>query len=306
MDSITEGIDGAAFITQFRNREKNRSVPVLVVSSTEAMTVRLAALEAGATDFITTPCDVKELKLRIRNLLTLREHNASLARQARNLERAIFDATSALFCREDELIRRLSRAAEYRDGETGLHLNRMAEYSELIARTLGMSHEQQELILKSAPMHDIGKIGIPDTILLRPGKLSPDEYKIMKKHPEIGFSILAGSSSPLVNSGAEIARSHHETWDGTGYPLGLSGEDIPIFGRICAVADVFDALTTERPYKSAWSLSSAFQFLRERRGTQFDPGCVDVFLDRKDKVQEIHSSYGGLQALNYHEVPLFQ
>ena len=306
MDSITEGLDGVAFITQFRARDKNRTVPVLVVSSTAAMTVRLEALEAGATDFITTPYDVTELKLRIRNLLALREHNSSLVRQARDLERAVLDVTSALFCREEELIGRLSRAAEYRDVETGQHLARMAEYSVMIARNLGMSSEQQELILKSAPMHDIGKIGIPDTILLRPGKLSAEEYEIMKRHPEIGFRILAGSSSTLVNCGAEIARSHHEWWDGSGYPSGLAGEEIPIFGRICAVADVFDALTTERPYKPSWTLPSAVDFLRERRGTHFDPDCIDAFMEGWSEVQKIYSAYGNSQAGDHRQQIFYQ
>ena len=200
-------------------------------------------------------------------------------------------ATEEIRRREQETILRLSRAAEFRDPETGDHLQRMAHYSWMIAVRLGLPPEQQQLILEAAPMHDVGKVGIPDHILLKPGKLDEAEFSIMKQHPVIGHQILSDSSSPLLQIAAVIAISHHEKYDGTGYPHGRKGEDIPLFGRIVAVADVFDALTSERPYKRAWSLEDAVVFLEEGCGSHFDPKCVQAFLTGWDQVVDIRRRF---------------
>jgi putative two-component system response regulator len=185
----------------------------------------------------------------------------------------------------------LSKAAEYRDPETGAHILRMAHYSRLIAQRLGLSVADQDLLLEAAPMHDIGKVGIMDKILLKPGKLDFDEFEIMKQHAIFGYDLLKGSSSRVLQAGAEIAKGHHEKFDGSGYPFGLAGEAIPIFSRIVAVADVFDALTSERPYKKAWTLEAAVDMLKQGSGKHFDPNCVTAFLDAWDEVLEIRQRY---------------
>ncbi len=200
-------------------------------------------------------------------------------------------ATAEIVARERETVFRLSKAAEYRDPETGAHILRMAHYSQLIARKLGMSAAEQDLLLEAAPMHDIGKVGIADKILLKPGKLDADEFEIMKRHAVFGYELLQGSSSRVLQAGAEIALGHHEKFDGSGYPNGLKGEEIPIFSRIVAVADVFDALTSERPYKKAWELEAAVDFLNAGAGTHFDPKCVMAFLEAWEEVMEIKDRF---------------
>jgi putative two-component system response regulator len=186
-------------------------------------------------------------------------------------------ATAEVVARERETVIRLCRAAEFRDPETGAHILRMAHYSWLIARQLGFPLADQDLLLEAAPLHDIGKVGIADKILLKPGRLDADEFEIMKQHAIFGHELLQGSASRVLQAGANIARGHHEKFDGSGYPSGLAGENIPIFSRIVAVADVFDALTSERPYKSAWTLDAASEFLRQGAGFHFDPACVNAF-----------------------------
>jgi len=193
--------------------------------------------------------------------------------------------------REKEAIFRLSRAAEYRDPETGAHLLRMSNYTRLIARQLGLPIAEQEMLQEAAPMHDIGKVGIPDAILLKPGRLTEQEMETMRQHPVFGHEILNGSVSPLLQCAAVVALSHHEKFDGSGYPQRLAGEAIPLWGRIVAVADVFDALTSARPYKPAWPLERAREFLQSQRGLHFDPQCVDVLLQAWPEVMAIRQQY---------------
>jgi len=190
-----------------------------------------------------------------------------------------------------ETIHKLSAAAEFKDEDTASHILRMSRYCAVIAKGHGLDEDQVDLILNSSPMHDIGKMGIPDAILLKPGKLTEEEWVVMRRHTGIGESILRGGSSKYLAAGAEIAISHHEKWDGTGYPNGLSGADIPLAGRICAVADVFDALTTRRPYKSAFSNEKALEIMAEGRGRHFDPDLYDVFIANYEQVLEIQRSY---------------
>lgn len=201
-------------------------------------------------------------------------------------------ATRTIAERERETIFCLARAAEYRDPETGGHIMRMAHYSRLIASRLGLPEEEQQLIFEAAPMHDVGKVGTRDEILLKPGRLTTDEFAIMKQHASIGHDILGDSSSPILRTAAIIAGTHHEKYDGSGYPNGLTGEEIPLYGRIVAVADVFDALTSSRPYKKAWDVDRAADYLREKSGSHFDPACVAVFLDAWEKVLDIRARYG--------------
>ncbi|WP_318013805.1 HD domain-containing phosphohydrolase [Roseateles oligotrophus] len=224
-------------------------------------------------------------------LLELELAQAKLADRAEWLAGEVAKATQEVLARERETVVRLSKAAEYRDPETGAHILRMAHYSELIAQGLGLPDADRQLLLEAAPMHDIGKVGITDSILLKPGRLTPEEFEVMKRHAQIGHEILKDSSSMVLQTGAAIALGHHEKFDGSGYPQGLIGEAIPIFSRIVAVADVFDALTSERPYKKAWSLEQAAEHLRSHSGTHFDPRCVDCFFARWDEVLAIRQRF---------------
>ena len=224
-------------------------------------------------------------------LLELGDARKKLADHAEWLAEEVSKATHEITQRERETVFRLSKAAEYRDRETGAHILRMAHYSQLIARGLGLSADDQKLLLEAAPMHDIGKVGIADNILLMPRRLNGDEFEIMKQHALYGYEILKESSSQVLQAGAAIARGHHEKFDGSGYPNGLRGKEIPIFSRIVAVADVFDALTSERPYKPAWTLENAASYLRENAGSHFDPDCVATFFDQWDAVLDIRQRF---------------
>jgi putative two-component system response regulator len=239
-------------------------------------------------------------------------YNDNLANESQRLRVAVDDRTKALQNAtaalerakaeldraQRETIERLTRAAEFRDDETAAHLQRMSHYSRLLARRKGLDDYTAELIRVASPMHDVGKIGIPDSILLKPGKLTLEEYEIMKQHAEIGYRILSGSDSPLLELAASIARSHHEKWNGGGYPRGLAGADIPIEGRIVAVADVFDALTSRRPYKPAWSLADAIALLQAGRGEHFDPELIDLFIGGMDDVLAIKARFRDDEALH--------
>jgi putative two-component system response regulator len=283
--------DGLEFIKRFRERAINADIPVLMITADHEKETRYAALDTGANDFLTKPIDNAEFRARMRNMLALRRSQKSLADRATWLAEKVAEATEEILDREHEMITRLSRAAEFRDPETGAHIQRMSNYSRLIAEQLGLSDEDQALILRAAPMHDVGKIAIPDHILLKPGRLDDEELVIMRTHAEKGYEILKDSKCSLLDTAALIAMTHHEKWDGTGYPRGLSGEDIPMFGRIVAVADVFDALTTERPYKKAWEVERATQFLKDGMDNHFDSRVVQAFLDRLEDALIIRDSF---------------
>jgi len=284
-------LNGIDFIQRFRATPGRADIPVLMVTANDELTVRYSALEAGANDFLTKPLDKIEFRARMRNMLALRANQKRLEDRASWLAEEVLKATDEIVRRERETILRLSKAAEFRDPETGAHIQRMAHYSWLIAVRLGLPPEHQRLILEAAPMHDVGKVGIPDHILLKPGRLDPAEFDIMKQHPVIGHKILADSGSPLLQMAAVIALSHHEKFDGSGYPHGLAGEAIPLVGRIVAVADVFDALTSARPYKLAWDVDTAVELMRSQRSIHFDPQCVDAFLERFDEVLAVRQRF---------------
>jgi response regulator RpfG family c-di-GMP phosphodiesterase len=284
VDYHMPSMSGAEFVSAFRNTVRNRDTPVIVVTAERALEVRHECLRAGATDFLCKPIDGIEVAARVSNLLTLRRAQLDLKDRAAWLSREVEKATAELVSREEELIRRLALAAECHDSTTGQHIERMAQYSFIVAQALGMSETACEQLLKAAPMHDIGKVGVPDAILNKPGRLTPEEMEQMRLHTVYGYEILSGSSSKLIQLAADIALSHHERFDGGGYPNRLRGEEIPLAARIVAVADVFDALTSVRSYKPVWSADEALYYLMQERGGQFDPLCVDAFLSRRQTV----------------------
>lgn len=291
VDYMMPEMDGIEFTQQFRGFENYQNIPVLMVTANNETTVRHKALMNGVTDFLNKPLDNSEFVARARNMLALRQSHKKLMDHAAWLADEVRKATAKIIERERETIFCLSRATEFRDPETGAHIVRMAHYSRHIANVLNLTVDQQDLLLEAAPMHDIGKVGISDGILLKPGKLTDEEFAVMKNHPTIGFELLNASTSPLLKVAAEIAYTHHEKFDGSGYPRGLAGNDIPLFGRIVAVADVFDALTSERPYKKAWTIDLAIDMLREGAGTHFDPACVEAFLSDFDEVLRIKGTF---------------
>jgi putative two-component system response regulator len=292
VDYMMPAPDGIEFVRRFREIPGMGEVPVVMVTANNLVETRYNALMAGATDFLTKPVDRHEFTARMKNMAALRRGQKLLADRAALLAVEVAAATRTIAERERETIFCLARAAEYRDPETGGDIMRMAHYSRLIASRLGLPEEEQQLIFEAAPMHDVGKVGTRDEILLKPGRLTTDEFAIMKQHASIGHDILGDSSSPILRTAAIIAGTHHEKYDGSGYPNGLTGEEIPLYGRIVAVADVFDALTSSRPYKKAWDVDRAADYLREKSGSHFDPACVAVFLDAWEKVLDIRARYG--------------
>ena len=248
--------------------------PILVFTADATLQSRRKALEAGASDFLTKPGDVVEILLRVKNFLELRKMQKDLESANERLEDKVIERTQQLWDANVEVVIRLARAAEYRDDQTGEHINRVASLSHELALQLGIGEREAELIKLAAPLHDVGKIALSDSILLKPGSLTPEEREIMQKHTEIGARILSQGTSELLQVAEIIALTHHERWDGRGYPRQLGGEDIPLPGRILAVADVFDALTHERPYKTAWTRREAMDEIEKNAGTQFDPRVV--------------------------------
>jgi putative two-component system response regulator len=277
LDMRMPEIDGEEFIKRIRARDLKQQPSILVLTAQTDNETRRAALTAGARDFLIKPFKLWELLLRVRNALEIQ----ILYRQTREfnnaLEERVEERTRELHASRVDVIRRLAAAAEFRDNETGQHIARMSVFAHHLALKVGLSDFEAAKIRDAAPLHDVGKIGIPDAILLKQGKLDAAEWEIMKQHARIGGEILAGGDSPLLELARIIAVTHHEKWDGSGYPNGLKGEDIPIAGRIIAVSDVFDALTSERPYKRAWSVPDAVAFLVENSGKHFDPILVALF-----------------------------
>jgi putative two-component system response regulator len=281
--------------------ESETYAPVLVLTAQNDNETKIKALKSGAKDFLTKPFDQHEVLLRIGNMLEVRLLHNQQRDLNRMLDEKVKERTQELNDTRLEIIRRLGRAAEFRDNETGFHIIRMSKFSQMMALEAGLSEKMAELILNASPMHDIGKIGIPDRILLKPGKLDRDEWEIMKTHSAIGAEILSGHDSDLMNMAREIAMTHHEKWDGNGYPNNLRGEDIPMVGRIVAVADVFDALTSERPYKKAWPVDEAVAEINRSSGSHFDPELVDIFnkvlpqiLDVRNQYQETEEDFAKL------------
>lgn len=280
-------LDGFQVMQQFKQIEQDSYIPVLVLTAQHDNKTRIRALEAGAQDFLTKPFNKTETLTRIKNMLHIRLLHNRVRFHNHILERKVQERTIELHDTRLEIIRRLGQAAEYRDNETGDHIIRMSRMCKLLGEIVGMTAERTELLLNTSPMHDIGKIGIPDKILLKSGKLEKEEFEVIQKHTIIGGKLLEGSDAELMVSARDIALTHHEKWDGTGYPKGLKGEDIPLEGRIAGLADVFDALTSKRPYKDPYPIAKACEIIRKERGYHFDPQLVDLFLNNLEKFKKI-------------------
>ena len=269
-------------------------LPILILTADHSHETRNQCLAGGAKDFIGKPFDKTEVLLRVRNILEVRLLHKAVLRQNLVLEDKVRERTQQLYEAQVKLIQCLGKAAEYRDNETGMHVVRMSKSCAILAKQMGLSKEECEMILQASPMHDIGKIAIPDDVLLKPGKLEGSEWERMKTHAEVGADILAGYDTQLMQVASLIARTHHEKWDGSGYPKGLQGEEIPLYTRIVSVCDVFDALTSTRPYKKAWTSSDALKYLRENSGAHFDPRVVDEFAFVVDDVLLLRHEYPDL------------
>ncbi|MBF0142756.1 MAG: response regulator [Magnetococcales bacterium] len=288
LDIRMPGMDGFQVMEELKAVEGDRYIPVLVLTAQTDRETRVKALEAGAKDFISKPFDRIEFLSRIYNMLEVRLLHNEVKRRNQVLEERVWERTRELHQTRLEVIRRLGRASEYRDNETGLHILRMSQWAERIGRAAGLRDGECDTLLNASPMHDVGKLGIPDRVLLKPGKLDPEEWAIMKTHTTIGAELLSGNDSDLLEVARLIALTHHERWDGGGYPQGLSGVGIPLLARITTLADVFDALLARRPYKEAWPVERAVAEIRRESGRQFDPDLVEVFTGILPELLAIH------------------
>jgi response regulator RpfG family c-di-GMP phosphodiesterase len=286
VDYMMPNMNGLQFITAFR-KLKGKDIPVIMITALNDRHVRFEALDKGANEFLEKPIDETEFQVRIRNLLSLRHSQKLLADRALHLADEVEKSTLQLQHREDEIIFRLAKAAEYRHNETGSHLVRIMLYADHIGKSLGFSNQDRLLFKKAAIMHDIGKVGIPDDILLKPGRLTEREFDSIKEHPLIGYNILKDSSSLVLQAGATVALTHHERFDGKGYPHGLSGNDIPLFGRLISVVDMFDALVSRRTYKEPWPISHVVDEIKSLAGANFDPDCVNAFFKDWSSIERI-------------------
>jgi len=284
MDVMMPCMDGYEACRRMKSQIRSRNIPVIFVTAKGEEADELQGFELGAVDYIAKPINPSIVRARVRTHLSL--HNQSIA-----LEQQVASRTIDLYRTRLEIIRRLGIAAEFKDNDTGLHIIRMSKYCHVMAKGIGFSEADADLLLNAAPMHDVGKIGIPDSILSKPGKLEPGEWDIMTEHPIIGGEIIGEHDDELMVTARVVALTHHEKWNGTGYPNGLSGENIPIEGRIAAIADVFDALTSERPYKEAWSVEKAFDLILKTRGEHFDPKLVEVFFSNVQEIMSIKKQH---------------
>lgn len=289
IDYQMPNVNGVELTRAIRAEPRFADKPIVMVTVDHDSDIKMAALEAGVVEFLHKPIEPVEFKTRIRNLARLSDAQRKLSSHRDWLSAEVGKATAELRWREEEIVGRLSRAAGYKDHETALHTARMARYSGILARHLGLPEDVCRDIQIAAPMHDIGKVGIRDDVLLKKGFLTEEERLHMNEHTRIGGAILEGSDCPLLKLASDIARTHHERWDGTGYPAGLKDHEIPPAGRIAAVADVFDALTSARPYKAAWSMNHAFAYLVEHSGRHFDPDCVAAFDRAREEIGVIMS-----------------
>jgi putative two-component system response regulator len=292
LDIMMPKMDGFEVAKQLKREEETKIIPIVMVTALNGVEDRVKALEAGADDFLNKPVDKTELRARVQSLVNVKACNDYMRNYQKELEAEVAKRTIQLRQALKKLkevslesIFHLCRAAEYKDENTGDHIKRMSHYASAVARKMGLNKQTVEDLLYTAPMHDAGKIGIPDHILLKPSKLNNKEWETMKQHTIVGAQILAGSGAKFIKLAEIIALTHHERWDGSGYPKGLKGSKIPLIGRIAAIADVFDALTSKRPYRmQPFSLEEAFNYIKEGRGRHFDPKVVDAFFATKDEI----------------------
>jgi len=314
LDLMMPLVSGLDILAEVHFDDELSYVPIIILSAATDRDTKVRALELGATDFLAKPLDRIELAARVRNVLAVKAYQDRLQNYSRDLEAAVRQRTAELEVSRQEVIHCLARAAEYRDDDTGNHILRVGKYVRLLGRALGMSAAEADLLEQAAQLHDVGKIGIPDAILLKPGKLTSDEFRVMKshcesgqhilnpidnevekiiqRHVEVGAGILSAGTSPVIVLAERIALTHHEWWNGTGYPQQLAGEDIPLEGRITAVADVFDALSSKRCYKEPFPPDKCFEIMESERGTHFDPRVLDAFLEHREDVAAILFAYG--------------
>ncbi|GAD63470.1 HD-GYP domain-containing protein [Aquipseudomonas alcaligenes] len=284
LDIMMPGLNGYEVCQRLKDNPDTRDIPIIFITAMSEVEDEQHGLELGAVDYITKPVNPAIVLARVRTHLALYDQNRELARQVR-------ERTADLFKTRQQIIRRLGRAAEFRDNETGNHIIRMSHFCRLIGIAAGLGEKTVEILYNASPMHDVGKIGIPDHILLKPGKLNEEEWQVMRRHPRIGADIIGQHSDELLQSAWAIALCHHEKWDGTGYPTGLKGEDIPLMARIAALADVFDALTTERPYKKAWTIEAAVSHIEAQVGSHFDPGLIEPFRQALPEMLRIREQF---------------
>ena len=284
LDVMMPGLNGYQVCEQLKDNADTRAIPVIFVTAMTEVEDERHGLELGAVDYITKPVSPAIVLARVRTHLALYDQNRELARQ-------VNERTAELFNTRQQIIRRLGRAAEFRDNETGNHIIRMSHFCRLIGLAAGLGEKTVEVLYNASPMHDVGKIGIPDHILLKQGPLTADEWEVMKCHPQMGADIIGQHTDELLQSAWAIALCHHEKWDGSGYPNGLKGDAIPLLARIAAMADVFDALTTERPYKHAWTVEAAVSHIEAQAGSHFDPALIDPFKSALPEMLRIREQF---------------
>ena len=296
LDYRMPGMDGLEFARRFRRLPKHRDIPIILITVVGDEPVRQAALESGVIDFLVKPVRPRELRARCHNLLQLRQQSETVKQRALSLEQRLLSSMHEVEERERETLSRLARAIEFRDAGTSAYLERMSRVAGLVAEGMGLAEDDVRTIEMAAPLHDMGKIAIPDAVLMKAGKLDEAEMAVMRRHPRIGHELLSGSQNRFIQVGAMIALRHHERYDGSGYPDGLAGEAIPLEARIVAVADVFDALISPRPYKEAWTVDAALAYLYAQRGRLFDPDCVDALMRGRERLQLICEQYSTASA----------
>ena len=279
-----------SFINSFRKFNNTSSI-IVIIPSYENVSIQIDLFKLGVTDFLKKPLNKKLFHAKIVNIIRYKHNNSKLINESSFIENKINELMKDVSKREIETLNVISKLAEFRDTDTNKHVERVALYCKIIAKEYGLDEEFQQLIYKAAPLHDIGKVGIPDYILLKPGKLSVEEWELMKTHCKIGFDILSKTESQILQAGATIAITHHEKYNGTGYPFKLAYKAIPLIGRIVAIADVFDALSSKRAYKDAWSLEDAFNEIKNQSGEQFDPELIKCFLNKKVEIKEINLNF---------------
>ncbi len=292
LDVLMPEIDGFAVCRALKKNRFTADIPIIFITAMDAPEHKTKGFEMGAVDYITKPFDIAEVKARVQTHLTLVLVQAELKEQNVILEKKVKERTKELEETQIEIINRLGLASEYRDEGTGQHVRRMSEYCRILGKSAGLSEDEYELLALASTMHDAGKIGIADEILLKPGALNDSEWEEMKNHSLIGGELLSGSNSKLMQLAETIAKTHHERWDGTGYFRGLKGEDIPLCGRIVCLCDVFDALVSERPYKRAWTVDEAMDEIGQWSGTHFDPILAEKFISLKPQINEIFNKWG--------------
>ena len=302
LDIMMPGLSGLEICRRLKANPDRRRIPIIFVTAMSSTEDERIGLETGAVDYITKPISPPIVKARVRTHLALYD-------QSRELERMVRQRTHELMTTRQQIIRRLGRAAEFKDNETGNHVLRMSHYARLIAEQYGLGLEATSILFNTAPMHDIGKIGIPDSILLKPGKLDAEEWKIMYQHPIMGAEIIGKHENHLLETARIIALTHHEKWDGSGYPQGLKGDCIPLEGRIVAIADVFDALVSERPYKKPVPLDDALAYMDSQAGIHFDPMLMQAFKAALPEILRIREIYadenGALTDLEFHIAEIY-